>query len=87
MHHSTSCLVSALFSSRSVGSSATSRLSACDSLSSSALDLATIATGSSGSGIDHGLHQQRLVLVRERVAGLGRAELGHGADVAGGALR
>ena len=52
MHHSTSCLVSALFSSRSVGSSATRRLSAWESLSSSALDLATIATGSSGSGID-----------------------------------
>ena len=52
MHHSTSCLVSALFSRRSVGSSATRRLSAWESLSSSALDFATIATGSSGSGID-----------------------------------
>ena len=37
-----------------VGSSATSLLSATDSLSSSVLDLATIATGSSGSGIVHG---------------------------------
>src|ERR1039458_2241805 len=54
MHHSTSCLVSALFSRRSVGSSATSRYSAWESLSSSALDLATMATGSSGSGIVHG---------------------------------
>ena len=52
MHHSTSCLVSALFSRRSVGSSATSRFRPWESLSSSALDLATIATGSSGSGID-----------------------------------
>jgi hypothetical protein len=38
---------------RSVGSSATRRDSACDSLSSSALDLAVIATGSSGSGMLH----------------------------------
>jgi len=37
-----------------VGSSATSRASAVASLSSSAFDLATNATGSSGSGIDHG---------------------------------
>ena len=33
------------------------------------------------------LHQQRVVLVRQRVAGLGGAELGHRADVAGRALR
>ena len=52
MHHSTSWRVSELFSIRSVGSSATSRPIACDILSSSALDLAEIATGSSGSGID-----------------------------------
>ena len=54
MHHSTSWWVSALFSIRSDGSSAPSRESACESLSSSALLCATIATGSSGSGIDHG---------------------------------
>ena len=54
MHHSTSWWVSGLFSSRSVGSSATSRPRPCDSLSSSAFDLATMATGSSGSGITHG---------------------------------
>ena len=39
MHHSTSWWVSGLRSSRSVGSSATSRPRPCDSLSSSALDL------------------------------------------------
>ena len=54
MHHSTSWRVSALFSRRSVGSSATSLDRACDILSSSALDFAVIATGSSGSGIAHG---------------------------------
>ncbi len=54
MHHSTSWWVSGLISSRIVGSSATSRPSAADSLSSSAFDRATIATGSSGSGIVHG---------------------------------
>ena len=54
MHHSTSWWVSGLFSTRRLGSSAASRPSACDSLSSSALLFATIATGSSGSGIDHG---------------------------------
>ncbi len=54
MHHSTSWWVSGLFSSRSVGSSATSRDSAWDILSSSALDLAASAIGSSGSGITHG---------------------------------
>ena len=54
MHHSTSWWVSAFISSRMVGSSATSRGSAADSLSSSAFDRATNATGSSGSGIDHG---------------------------------
>ena len=53
MHHSTSWRVSELFSIRSVGSSATRRPMAWDILSSSALDLAEIATGSSGSGIDH----------------------------------
>ena len=54
MHHRTSWWVSELFSSRSVGSSATSRPMAWESLSSSALDFATTATGSSGSGITHG---------------------------------
>jgi len=53
MHHRTSWWVSALFSRRSVGSSATSLASACDILSSSALDFAWIATGSSGSGLAH----------------------------------
>ena len=55
MHHSTSWWVSALFSTRMLGSSAASRPSAWDSLSSSALLCATIATGSSGSGSDHGI--------------------------------
>ncbi len=54
MHQSTSWRVSEFISIRSVGSSATSRARACDILSSSALDLAVIATGSSGSGTDHG---------------------------------
>jgi hypothetical protein len=54
MHHSTSWWVSGLISSRMVGSSATSRPSAADILSSSAFERATIATGSSGSGIGHG---------------------------------
>ena len=53
MHQSTSWFVSALFSSRSVESSATSLARACAILSSSALDFAVIATGSSGSGIAH----------------------------------
>ncbi len=52
---STSWWVSGLFSTRTLGSSAASRPSAWDSLSSSALLRATIATGSRGSGIDHGL--------------------------------
>ena len=54
MHHSTTWWVSGLISSRIVGSSATSRWSAADSLSSSAFERATIAAGSSGSGIVHG---------------------------------
>ncbi len=54
MHHRTSWWVSELFSSFSVGSSATSRPMPWDSLSSSALDFATMATGSSGSGISQG---------------------------------
>ena len=45
MHHSTCWWVSALFSRRSVGSSATSRAMAWAILSSSALDLALTATG------------------------------------------
>ncbi len=45
------------------------------------------ATGSSGSGISPRLHQQRLVLGREGVAGLGPGQLGDRADVAGDALR
>ncbi len=52
MHQSTSWWVSALFSRRRVESSATSLASACDILSSSALDFAVIAIGNSGSGID-----------------------------------
>ena len=54
MHHSTCWWVSALFSRRSVGSSATSRAMAWAILSSSALDLALTATGSSGSGMVQG---------------------------------
>ncbi len=53
MHQSTSWWVSGLFSSRSVESSATSLDSAWDILSSSALDLAVMAIGSSGSAICH----------------------------------
>ncbi len=55
MHHSTSWWVSALFSTRIDGSSAASRPRAWESLSSSALLCATIATGSNGSGSDHGI--------------------------------
>ena len=87
MDHSTSWRVSALFSSRSVGSSATSRPRACDSLSSSALDLATMATGSSGSGIDHGSISSGWSLSDSVSPVSARAELGHRADVAGPALR
>jgi hypothetical protein len=54
MHHSTSWWVSALRSSRSVGSPATSRDRLRDNVSSSLRVFATIATGSSGSGIVHG---------------------------------
>ena len=54
MHQMTSWWVSPLFSTRTLGSSAASRPSAWESLSSSALLEATIAIGSSGSGIDHG---------------------------------
>ena len=54
MHQMTSWWVSPLFSTRTLGSSAASRPRAWESLSSSALLDATIATGSSGSGIDHG---------------------------------
>ncbi len=82
----TSWRVSALFSSRSVGSSATRRPSAWESLSSSALTWPSIATGSSGSGIRHGSMTQRVVLLRQGVAGLGVAQLGHRDHVAGHAL-
>ena len=58
-------------SSRSVGSSATSRARPCESLSSSALVCATIATGSSGSGISQGSISSGVVLVGQGVAGLG----------------
>ncbi len=54
MLQSTSWWVSAFISRRMVGSSATSLASAVASLSSSALERATMATGSSGSGIDQG---------------------------------
>ena len=54
MHHRTIWCVSALCSMRRVGSSAASRWSPWPSLSSSALAWASIAIGSSGSGIDHG---------------------------------
>jgi hypothetical protein len=55
MHHSTSWWVSALRSRRSVGSPATSRFRLRDRASSSLRVLATMATGSSGSGICHGV--------------------------------
>ena len=55
MHQITSWWVSALLSTRMLGSSAASRRSAWVSLSSSALLCATIAIGSSGSGSDHGI--------------------------------
>ncbi len=73
MHQMTSWWVSPLFSTRTLGSSAARRLSACDSLSSSALLDATIAIGSSGSGIDHGRstrassHDERVSPVSARV--------------------
>ena len=54
MHHSTSWCVSALRSSRSVGSPATSRDRLRANVSSSLRVFATTATGSSGSGIAHG---------------------------------
>jgi hypothetical protein len=54
MHHSTSWRVSGLRSSRMVGSPATSRPRFLARASSSARVLATIATGSSGSGISQG---------------------------------
>ncbi len=54
MHHSTSWWVSGLRSSRSVGSPATRRARLRASASSSARLWATIATGSSGSGISQG---------------------------------
>ena len=86
MHHSTSWPVSALRSSRTVGSSAASRASPVPSLSSSERERALTATGSSGSGSSQASIEQRVVLVRQRVAGLGRAEPGDRADVAGPAL-
>lgn len=55
MHHSTIWWVSWFCSIRSVGSSAASRPSPTDSLSSSVLACAAIATGSSGSGMVQGL--------------------------------
>ena len=57
--------------------------SAWESLSSSALLCATIATGSSGSGIDQGRSTRGLVDRGERVAGLGPGEPADRAQVAG----
>ena len=54
MHHSTSWRVSGLRSSRMVGSPATRRPRFLASASSSERVLATMATGSSGSGMSHG---------------------------------
>jgi hypothetical protein len=67
MHHSTSWFVSGLRSSRIVGSSATNRPRLVASLSSSAFEWATIATGSSGSGITQGSTRSGLSL-SERVS-------------------
>ena len=75
MHHSTSWWVSGLRSSRIVGSSATSRPRPGESLSSSALVLRHDRDRQQRLRHLPGLHQQRLVLGRERVAGLGRADL------------
>ncbi len=71
MHHSTSWLVSALRSSRMVGSSATRRPRPVASLSSSALRVGDDRHRQQRVGHDPRLDEQRAVLVRERVAGLG----------------
>ena len=55
MHQSTIWCVSGFCSIRSVGSSAANRPSPTDSLSSSVLACASIATGSNGCGVIHGL--------------------------------
>ena len=86
MHHSTSWWVSGLFSSRIVGSSATSRASAWRQLVLVGLGLGHDRHRQQRLGHRPRLHEQRVVLVRQRVAGLGRAQLRHGADVAGRAL-
>ena len=57
------------------------------SLSSSALDLRDDGDRQQRVGHQPRLHQQRLLLVRQRVAGLGAGQLGDRADVAGDALR
>lgn len=62
MHHNTIWWVSAFCSMRSVGSSAASRCKPTESLSSSVLARAAIATGSSGSGIVQGLSNSGSVL-------------------------
>ena len=58
-----------------------------DSLSSSALDLRHDRDRQQRVGHHPRLHQQRMVLVRQRVAGLGAGQLGDRADVAGDRLR
>ena len=83
MHHSTSWWVSALRSSRSVGSPAVSRASPLASASSSERVLARTAIGSSGSGMSHGATSSGVVLGRDGVAGLGAGQLGDRDDVAG----
>ena len=65
------------------GSSACSRPSAVDSLSSSLREAAATATGSSGSGITHGSTSSGSVGAAQRVAGLGVVEPGDGHDVTG----
>ena len=77
------CSPVSLRSTRAVGSSSSIRWSAGPILSRSPLDTGSIATWSVGSGKSIGAELQRRVAGRERVAGLGHAELGDGADLAG----
>ena len=81
--HSTTWCVSALCSSRMVTSSAASRCRADASFSSSARELAWIATGSSGSGNSHGSTSAGLALQRQGVGGLRGRELGDQHEIAG----
>ena len=73
-------------STRAVGSSSSIRASAGPILSRSPLDSGSIATCSVGSGNTIAIQAQAQLARRERVAGLGHAQLGHGADLAGAQL-